>query len=163
MTSLCMKFIVKLSPEITIKSRPVRKQFVARLQANIRKICRLRALGGDVVRRWDMLEVVLDRVLDEGDEAYQQRSAAVAEVLRCTPGIAHFMEVAEHELGADVAGPAEPVLEFIAGATCAVYAGQCPGTRTRYAASAMVSTGLIPSASSNLLAPGWASAAAMQA
>ncbi|NNL57299.1 MAG: tRNA 4-thiouridine(8) synthase ThiI [Pseudomonadales bacterium] len=120
-----MKFIVKLSPEITIKTRPVRKQFVARLQANIRKICRRRELGGDMVRRWDMLEVVLDPQHEESCAAHQQRCSNVAQVLRTTPGIAHFLEVAEHNL--DLSGSGDEILERIARAAGAVYAAQLPG------------------------------------
>ena len=52
-----MKLIIKLSPEITIKTRPVRKRFVQQLHTNIRRVLKRRGLSADVVWRWDMLEV----------------------------------------------------------------------------------------------------------
>ena len=54
-----MKFIVKLFPEITIKSRPVRKRFIQRLQNNLQIM--LRRVDDDirVSLFWDKLEVVL--------------------------------------------------------------------------------------------------------
>lgn len=88
-----MKFIVKLSPEITIKTKPVRRNFTNRLLQNIRKVLRYKALTADVVMRWDMLEVVMDSTYQESNEAYNQRVLKLAEVLQCIPGIAHFIRV----------------------------------------------------------------------
>lgn len=84
-----MKFIVKLSPEITIKTRPVRKQFSGRLQANIRRVLKRNGIGSDVALRWDMLEI-------ETESASQ--GEALAELLQRIPGIAHFLQVDEHPL-----------------------------------------------------------------
>ena len=52
-----MKFIVKFFPEITIKSKPVRRQFVRQLADNVRKT--LRTLDPEVTVRqdWDKLVV----------------------------------------------------------------------------------------------------------
>ena len=87
-----MKFIVKFFPEITIKSKPVRKQFVKQLYDNLRKL--LRAIDPDVevVRVWDKITVV-----GSGDE--EQRRQEFIAVLSNTPGIAHFLDVKEFPLG----------------------------------------------------------------
>lgn len=90
-----MKFVVKVSPEITIKSRPVRKQFIQRLCANIRRVMASRGLSADVVWRWDMVEIVVDRQFQEQDQPYAARCDAIATVLKETPGIAHFFEAAQ--------------------------------------------------------------------
>ncbi|MDO8332847.1 MAG: tRNA 4-thiouridine(8) synthase ThiI, partial [Pseudomonas sp.] len=52
-----MKLIVKVFPEITIKSRPVRKQFIRQLAKNIRSVLRDLDPGVSVVGEWDNLEL----------------------------------------------------------------------------------------------------------
>lgn len=87
-----MKLIVKVFPEITIKSRPVRKRFIRQLGRNIRTVLKDLdpALAVDGV--WDNLEVVTrlddEKVLRE-----------MTERLSCMPGIAHFLQVDEYPLG----------------------------------------------------------------
>jgi len=87
-----MKLIVKVFPEITIKSRPVRTKFIRQLAKNIRTV--LRDLDPAVVVNgvWDNLELetrVTDpRALKEMDER-----------LTCMPGIAHFLQIDEYPLG----------------------------------------------------------------
>ena len=87
-----MKLIVKVFPEITIKSRPVRKQFIRQLAKNIRVVVRDLDPNIAVAGVWDNLEVqtqITDsRVLRE-----------IIERLTCTPGIAHFLQVDEYPLG----------------------------------------------------------------
>ncbi len=79
-----MKLIVKVFPEITIKSRPVRMRFIRQLAKNIRTV--LRDLDPAVVVNgvWDNLEletrVAEPKVLKE-----------MTERLSCMPGIAHFL------------------------------------------------------------------------
>lgn len=82
-----MRFIVKLFPEITIKSTPVRKRFVRQLQKNI--LAQLRPLDPDaaVESGWDRLEVVVSSNRDSSLED------SAATVLRHTPGIASFSPV----------------------------------------------------------------------
>jgi len=90
--ALFMKLIVKVFPEITIKSRPVRKQFIRQLAKNIRAVVRDLDPGIAVTGVWDNLEVqtkVTDaKVLKE-----------LIERLSCTPGITHFLQVDEYPLG----------------------------------------------------------------
>ncbi|TPE54335.1 tRNA 4-thiouridine(8) synthase ThiI [Maribrevibacterium harenarium] len=81
-----MKFIVKFFPEITIKSRPVRKALVKQLRQNIRLV--LRDIDYDVVvaGNWDYIEV-----LSEREECRSDFVSALA----CISGIAHFQYVRE--------------------------------------------------------------------
>jgi thiamine biosynthesis protein ThiI len=87
-----MKLIVKVFPEITIKSPPVRKQFIRQLAKNIRAVVRDLDADIKVAGVWDNIEV--------------QTKATDAKVLKelierlgCTPGIAHFLQVDEYPLG----------------------------------------------------------------
>lgn len=52
-----MKFIVKLFPEIMIKSETVRKRFAKILTSNIRNILQKYDEETAVVRHWDYIEV----------------------------------------------------------------------------------------------------------
>jgi thiamine biosynthesis protein ThiI len=83
-----MKFIVKFFPEITIKSRPVRKQFTKQLRDNLR--AQMKPIDPDIriQRDWDKL--VIETALDNSE---QQRQ--LIDVLRYTAGIAYFLEVQE--------------------------------------------------------------------
>jgi thiamine biosynthesis protein ThiI len=86
-----MKLIVKVFPEITIKSRPVRKQFIRQLAKNMRTVLKDLDPALQVLGEWDNLE--LQTSLHESkqlNEMYQR--------LRCMPGIAHFLEVHEYPL-----------------------------------------------------------------
>jgi thiamine biosynthesis protein ThiI len=87
-----MKLIVKVFPEITIKSPPVRKRFIKQLARNIRTVVRDLDPQLVVTGVWDNLEVqtrVQDvKVLRE-----------ITERLGCIPGITHFLKVDEYPLG----------------------------------------------------------------
>lgn len=87
-----MKFIVKLFPEITIKSKPVRKRFIQRLQSNLQVVLSRLDSTIKVSTFWDKLEVVLpeDKLELCGD---------VCSVMSKTPGIQTFIEVKEYPLG----------------------------------------------------------------
>ncbi len=91
-----MHFIVKLFPEITIKSAPVRKRFIKQLRDNLREL--LKGISEDpaqriqVRREWDRIEVT-------GPSDDPVMAARVAEVLSHTPGIAHFSQVRSYPLG----------------------------------------------------------------
>ncbi|UVM27823.1 tRNA uracil 4-sulfurtransferase ThiI [Pseudomonas sp. B21-021] len=87
-----MKLIVKVFPEITIKSRPVRTKFIRQLAKNIRTV--LRDLDPAVVVNgvWDNLELET-RVTDP--KALKE----MGERLTCMPGIAHFLQIDEYPLG----------------------------------------------------------------
>ncbi|UZE96602.1 tRNA uracil 4-sulfurtransferase ThiI [Alkalimarinus alittae] len=85
-----MKFIVKLFPEITIKSKPVRKQFVKQLKRNIRKILKRVDERIEVAGQWDKIEVDLPVELTD-------ISTDVIDALQRIPGIANILQVTEHE------------------------------------------------------------------
>lgn len=90
--SYLMHFVVKLFPEITIKSAPVRKRFIKQLRDNLREL--LAPLHGDikVVRDWEKIEVT-------GPEGDERLAARVSDVLARTPGIANFAQVLPFPLG----------------------------------------------------------------
>ncbi len=81
-----MKFIIKLFPEITIKSQTVRIRFIKILTSNIRNV--LKPLGEEiaVVRHWDNIEV---RV--KGETKHDE----ICDMLSRIPGIHHILEVEE--------------------------------------------------------------------
>jgi len=83
-----MKFIVKLFPEITMKSKPVRKRFSKMLQSNIRNI---------LIRHDDQIKVVLewDKIIVRSEDERPEKKANLILLLSSTPGIAHFLEVTE--------------------------------------------------------------------
>jgi thiamine biosynthesis protein ThiI len=89
---LPMKFIVKLFPEITIKSKPVRRRFIQRLQTNLQVILRRIDERAHVSGKWDKIEV-------ETQVQEASRLEAIIEALSSTPGIAYFIEVREYPLG----------------------------------------------------------------
>ena len=79
-----MKFIIKLFPEITIKSQSVRLRFVKILTGNIRNTLRTVDDEIAVVRHWDHIEVRAKK------EAL--RTVVIDELTRI-PGIHHVLEV----------------------------------------------------------------------
>ena len=84
-----MKLIVKVFPEITIKSRPVRKQFIRQLAKNIRTVLRDLDPELEVQGEWDNLDLI-------SGVTEPKVQAEMFERLRCTPGVAHFLEVHEY-------------------------------------------------------------------
>ncbi|MDY0250962.1 MAG: tRNA uracil 4-sulfurtransferase ThiI [Pseudomonas sp.] len=87
-----MKLILKSFAEITIKSRPVRRQFMRQLGKNIRTVLRDLDPKVSVDGEWDNLELF---TAIEDAEQLQELYAR----LRCTPGISHFFQVLEYPLG----------------------------------------------------------------
>ncbi len=79
-----MKFIIKLFPEITIKSQSVRLRFIKILTSSIRNILRTLDEEIAVVRHWDHIEVRAKK------EALR---ATVTEELTRIPGIHHVLAV----------------------------------------------------------------------
>ncbi|WP_428242822.1 tRNA uracil 4-sulfurtransferase ThiI [Gynuella sp.] len=87
-----MKFIIKLAPEITIKSKPVRKRFTQQLRQNIRNILQKIDTNVAVSGVWDNLFV------QPSSQASEDQCNAIAESLACTPGIAHILQVESFQL-----------------------------------------------------------------
>ncbi|WP_028118007.1 tRNA uracil 4-sulfurtransferase ThiI [Ferrimonas senticii] len=84
-----MKFIVKLHPEVMIKSKSVRVRFSKLLVSNIRNVLRKVDEETAVSFNWDHI-VVNNR---HADEAMRDQ---LVEALQSIPGIAHFYEVTQH-------------------------------------------------------------------
>ena len=87
-----MKLIVKVFPEITIKSPPVRKNFIRQLAKNIRAVTRDLDPQLQVSGVWDNLEVLCTA----SEPKLQQE---IIERLTRVPGIVHFLQVEEYALG----------------------------------------------------------------
>nr|MDQ6120033.1 THUMP domain-containing protein [Klebsiella pneumoniae subsp. pneumoniae] len=83
-TIVAMKFIIKLFPEITIKSQSVRLRFIKILTGNIRNVLKNYDETLAVVRHWDHIEV---RAKDENQRP------AIRDALTRIPGIHHILEV----------------------------------------------------------------------
>ncbi len=86
-----MKLFVKPFAEITIKSRPVRRQFILQLGRNIRNV--LKDLDPEIrtAGEWDNIDITTSLT----DPALQQQ---MIERLRNLPGIAHFYQVLDFDL-----------------------------------------------------------------
>jgi thiamine biosynthesis protein ThiI len=78
-----MHFVLKLFPEITLKSTPVRNRMTRQLVDNLRLLIKRQFGAGKVVQGWDQLEIILP-----SDEAADIR--LMTHLLACTPGIANF-------------------------------------------------------------------------
>jgi len=85
-----MKFIVKLFPEIMMKSRPVRKRFSKMLQGNIRNVLSGYDEQVKVILEWD-------KIIVRSENDNPENKATLIDMLKSTPGIAHFLEVKETE------------------------------------------------------------------
>lgn len=85
-----MNFIIKLFPEITIKSGPVRKRMSRQLTENMRFLLKRYDASAKVRQDWDKIEVSVD-----GEE----KAIAIADILSRIPGIANFSRVRVFPLG----------------------------------------------------------------
>tara|TARA_R110001592_G_scaffold66617_2_gene204575 strand:- start:16929 stop:18395 length:1467 start_codon:yes stop_codon:yes gene_type:complete len=85
-----MKFIVKLFPEISIKSKPVRQRFVKQLRQNISEVLKREFDKVAVQGFWDKVEINV-----KGDLAYAQKVAAT---LQRIPGIANILRVQNYTI-----------------------------------------------------------------
>jgi tRNA uracil 4-sulfurtransferase len=82
-----MHYIVKFFPEISIKSRPVRKQFVKKLRDGLRK-CVKNNIDSDIRINscWDYISI-------EANELCTQKQDALLHILQNTSGISFILEV----------------------------------------------------------------------
>ncbi|MCH8175031.1 MAG: tRNA 4-thiouridine(8) synthase ThiI [Proteobacteria bacterium] len=87
-----MLFLIKIFPEISIKSRPVRKRFIRQLRKNIRAVIRPLDSAATVIGEWDIIELRTD----VGDTA-SGRDIMVEQLTRI-PGIALVQEVEKFPL-----------------------------------------------------------------
>ncbi|WP_025819919.1 tRNA uracil 4-sulfurtransferase ThiI [Shewanella marina] len=84
-----MKFIVKLYPEIMMKSKPVRTRFTKMLETNIRNVLKKVDDDAKVLRMWDRIMVMVPADKPELADKFAER-------LACIPGIAHVLKVNEY-------------------------------------------------------------------
>ncbi len=90
---LIMKFVIKLFPEITIKSKSVRKQLTKILRANLRTLSKKHGVSADVQDRWDSLVIAVNVVDESERESIHRR---MVQILSHTPGIGYSLEIDEH-------------------------------------------------------------------
>jgi len=88
-----MKFVVKLFPEITIKTKPVRKLLTKQLTQNIRNVLCKISDGVKIRNVWDAIEVWTP------DDAPDSVNDDVYGALECIPGIVYINRVREFPLG----------------------------------------------------------------
>ena len=84
-----MKFVIKLFPEIIVKSRPVRKQFISQLRKNLKKVLSPIIDSPQLTGTWDFIE--LDVPLED-----EHKEAQVVSRLQSTPGIEFILKVNSH-------------------------------------------------------------------
>lgn len=87
-----MHFVIKLFPEIIIKSAPVRKRFIKQLRENLRRLLQMHDCEAQVRSEWDKLEIL-------APDTNPEDAALISEVLGNTPGIASYAEVRQYPLG----------------------------------------------------------------
>lgn len=85
-----MHYLVRLFPEITIKSPPVRKRLTRQVRDNLRKLLQRLDSGITVTRDWEKITVVVPEELENIQESIQDQ---VEKVLADTPGVAKFSRV----------------------------------------------------------------------
>ncbi len=84
-----MKFIIKLFPEIIIKSKPVRIKFTNQLRANLGKLVAEISDDIQIQNCWDRLEL-------DAPNATAEQGQQLESLLQNTPGIAHIFTVKTH-------------------------------------------------------------------
>jgi tRNA uracil 4-sulfurtransferase len=87
-----MHFIVKVFPEIIVKSQPVRQRFIKQLRDNLRKMLTNLGVKVQVQRDWEKIEIT-------SEDSDPQLTAQVSDLLARTPGIANFYLVQAYPLG----------------------------------------------------------------
>lgn len=82
-----MKFIIRLFPEISIKSKPVRNRLIKLVRQNLVNVCKHHNLSVNAYAQWDKVVAIFDDSVD--------KQTAITELSRI-PGIHSFMEVNEY-------------------------------------------------------------------
>ena len=97
-----MLFLIKIFPEISIKSRPVRKRFIRQLRKNIRAVIRPLERDVTVTGEWDIIEVRTGAAEAAVGQTFEMETATreekelrtnMVEQLIRIPGIALVQEV----------------------------------------------------------------------
>lgn len=83
---LLMKYLVKYSPEMTIKSRPVRSRFAKQLRKNLILLLKRVCDQVEVIGNWDYIEINIP-------DAFRSEQARIEQILSSTQGICFFERV----------------------------------------------------------------------
>ncbi|MBW8191801.1 tRNA 4-thiouridine(8) synthase ThiI [Neiella marina] len=86
-----MKFVIKLFPEIIVKSRPVRKRFSKMLEGNLRNVLKRIDDGVRVRSLWDKVEV------ESPDDASAELNEQLFQAMCKVPGVDIVQEVRRFE------------------------------------------------------------------
>ena len=78
-----MKYIIKVFPEIIIKSQSVRKRMIKVLDSNIRNVLRRENISVKIRNEWDKLIVRIDETESSGDVSNEH----IVDILTRIPGI----------------------------------------------------------------------------
>lgn len=78
-----MKYIIKVFPEIIIKSQSVRKRMIKVLDSNIRNVLRRENISVKIRNEWDKLIVRIDESESAGDLSNEH----IVDILTRIPGI----------------------------------------------------------------------------
>jgi len=81
-----MRYIVKLFPEIIVKSKPVRKRLIAQLKKNLRRLTQRLSINVEVVGGWDHIELI-------PQDIDQAQLSKLEDLLASTPGIGFSLRV----------------------------------------------------------------------
>ena len=82
-----MKFIIRLFPEISIKSKPVRNRLIRQVRLNLVNVCKHHGISVNAYAQWDKVVAIFDETIT--------KDRAITELSRI-PGIHSFMEVNEY-------------------------------------------------------------------
>ncbi|MDY3107717.1 MAG: tRNA uracil 4-sulfurtransferase ThiI, partial [Succinivibrio sp.] len=82
-----MKFIIRLFPEISIKSKPVRNRLIRQVRQNLVNVCKHHGISVNAYAQWDKVVAIFDETIT--------KDRAITELSRI-PGIHSFMEVNEY-------------------------------------------------------------------
>lgn len=82
-----MKFIIRLFPEISIKSKPVRNRLIRQVRQNLVNVCKHHGISVNAYAQWDKVVSIFDETIT--------KDRAITELSRI-PGIHSFMEVNEY-------------------------------------------------------------------
>ena len=82
-----MKFIIRLFPEISIKSKPVRNRLIRQVRQNLVNVCKHHGISVNAYAQWDKVVAIFDETIT--------KDRAITELSRI-PGLHSFMEVNEY-------------------------------------------------------------------
>lgn len=87
-----MKYIIRLSPELTIKSKPVRKRAIILLKNNIKKHFDYNEIPVHISGNWDIINLEYNKLIEKEEDKIII-SNNIFKILSKISGISHFMEV----------------------------------------------------------------------